>query len=115
VAEKRDEDGSVSGFRVCIDPRPINKMIKSVSYPVPLIREIHEQLKGSVVFTQLDLKSGYNQCRVREEDQEKTTFTWNGVQYCFVGCPFGFKHVTSWFQRIMQTIFIDMHNTLKII
>ncbi|KAI3656138.1 hypothetical protein MP638_003051, partial [Amoeboaphelidium occidentale] len=105
VVPKRDPNGAIKGWRVCIDPRPINQMIKSVHYPLPLIREIFNSLKGSRWFSRLDLKSGFHQFTLSPEHQEVTTFTWNGVQYCFVGTPFGFKHVPAIFQRTLNNIF----------
>lgn len=105
VVTKRDDDGSEKGYRVCIDPRPINLMIPSVSYPIPLISELHEKMDGSKVFSKLDLKSGFHQCIVNENDREKTTFSWEGIQYHYIGVPFGFKHLTSCFQRMMNDVF----------
>jgi hypothetical protein len=104
VVPKRDVDSTVKGWRVCLDLRPLNLLIKSVNYPLPLIKDILESLSGCVVFTRLDLRSSFNQIRIQEDHQIKTTFTWDGAQYCFVGAPFGLKHISSVFQKIMHSL-----------
>jgi hypothetical protein len=105
---KKDEQGNQSGWRVCIDPRPLNKLFPDIKYPLPLIREILEALGTSLVFSKVDLTSSFHQFRLRLVDQIKTTFTWHGTQYCFVGAPFGLKHVTAIFQKTMHEIFKDL-------
>jgi hypothetical protein len=99
---KRDIAGLIKGWRVCIDPRPINLLLPSFNYPLPLIKDILEALKDAVIFSRIDLAQGFCQFQVNVEDQEKTTFTWNGQQYCFVGAPFGFKHIPAQFQQVLS-------------
>jgi hypothetical protein len=65
-------------------------MIPSVNYLLPIIKEPLEKLFGSTVFSGIDLEKGFNQFSVAKKDQEKTTFTWNAVSYCFVS--------SIWFQ-----------------
>jgi hypothetical protein len=108
VVPKRNVKGEIKGWRLCIDPRAINSLIPSISFPLPLIRDLLESLKGSVIFSRLDLKSGYNQFLVNPEDRCKTAFTFGGTQYWFVGSPFGLKHLPAWFQRAMSTLFLDV-------
>ena len=105
VVPKRNPDGTIGGWRVCIDPRLINTLLPSISFPLPLIRELLEKLKGAIVFTQIDLTQGYLQFKVSPEDRDKTTFTWNGKQYRFIGVPFGFKHIPAIFQKVMSDLF----------
>ena len=104
VVPKRDVDSSIKGWRVCLDLRHLNAVMKSVNYPLPLIKDILESVDGSVVFSRLDLKSSFNQIKLRVCDQIKTAFTWNGVQYCFVGVPFGIKPISAVFQKVMLTL-----------
>jgi hypothetical protein len=47
---------------------------------------------------------------MREEDQIKTSFTWFGKHYKFVGTPFGLKHVPSVFQKVMGKLFADLNH-----
>jgi transposase InsO family protein len=104
IVPKRDLDSTVKGWRVCLDLRHVNQLIKSVHYPLPLIKDILESLSGSSVFSRLDLQASFNQIKLKTRDQIKTAFTWAGTQYCFVGVPFGLKHISSVFQKIMHTL-----------
>ena len=104
IVPKRELCGTIKGWRMCLDLRHLNSIIKSVNYPLPLIKDVLESLSNSVVHSRLDLKSSFNQIRLKETDQIKTTFTWNGTQYCFVGVPFGIKSISSVFQKIMMSI-----------
>ena len=99
VVPKRDVAGNIKDYRVCIDPRPLNLMFESVNFPLPIIKEIFEALYGSKVFTRIDLKSAFSQFMIYLKDRYKTTFTWRGTQYHFVGAPFGFKHVHQYSKR----------------
>ncbi|GJW75067.1 putative reverse transcriptase domain-containing protein [Tanacetum coccineum] len=65
------KDGS---FRMCIDCRELNKLTMKNRYPLPRIDDLFDQLQGSSVYSTIDLRSGYHQLRVREEDIPKTAF-----------------------------------------
>ena len=104
VVPKRDVQGNVKGYRLCIDPRPINTLLASVNYPIPLIKDLLETLAGARVFTKLDLRLGFNQFQIPEKDRAITTFTFEGQQYQFRGVPFGFKHTPAVFQKVINSI-----------
>jgi hypothetical protein len=108
IVRKQDVSGKQSGWRVCLDPRKINLLIPSCNYPLPLIHDILNSLKGSIVFSKIDLTSGFLQFILHRLDRKKAVFTLQGVPYEFIGTPFGFKHVPSVFQRVMAKIFRDM-------
>ncbi|GJZ86375.1 putative reverse transcriptase domain-containing protein, partial [Tanacetum coccineum] len=61
-------------FRMCIDYLELNKLTVKNHYPLPRIDDLFDQLQGSSVYSNIDLRSGYHQLRVREEDIPKTTF-----------------------------------------
>nr|GEV91614.1 putative reverse transcriptase domain-containing protein [Tanacetum cinerariifolium] len=67
----KKKDGS---FRMCIDYRELNKITVKNRYPLPRINDLFDQLQGSRVYSKIDLRSGYHQLRVREEDIPKTAF-----------------------------------------
>ncbi|GJU33166.1 putative reverse transcriptase domain-containing protein [Tanacetum coccineum] len=68
------KDGSL---RMCIDYRELNKLTVKNRYPLPRIDDLFDQLQGSQFFSKIDLRSGYHQLRVHEDDIPKTTFIEN--------------------------------------
>ncbi|GKA24191.1 putative reverse transcriptase domain-containing protein [Tanacetum coccineum] len=71
-------------FRICIDYRELNKLTVKNRYPLPRIDDLFDQLQGSRVYSKIDLRSGYHQLRVHEEDISKTTFRTRYGHYEFV-------------------------------
>jgi hypothetical protein len=104
VAEKKDENGVIGLGRLCLDPRLINKQLKDVKYPIPIIKDIFSKLSGKKIFTTLDLKESFLQFPLHHSDKHKTAFTWNGKCYQFRGSPFGLKHLTFIFQMAMKIV-----------
>nr|GEW40353.1 hypothetical protein [Tanacetum cinerariifolium] len=76
----KKKDGS---FRMCIDYRELNKLTVKNRYPLPRIDDLFDQLQGSSVYSKIDLRSGYHQVRVREEDIPKTAFRTHFWHYEF--------------------------------
>ncbi|GKE35248.1 putative reverse transcriptase domain-containing protein [Tanacetum coccineum] len=67
----KKKDGT---FRMCIDYQELNKLMVKNRYPLPIIDDLFDQLQGSSVYSKIDLRSGYHQLRVREEDIPKIAF-----------------------------------------
>nr|GFB82681.1 retrotransposon protein, putative, Ty3-gypsy subclass [Tanacetum cinerariifolium] len=76
----KKKDGS---FRMCIDYRELNKLTIKNRYPLPRIDDLFDQLQGSSVYSKIDLRLGYHQLRVREDDIPKTAFRTRYEHYEF--------------------------------
>nr|GFB44784.1 putative reverse transcriptase domain-containing protein [Tanacetum cinerariifolium] len=81
----KKKDGS---FWMCIDYQELNKLTVKNRYPLPRIDDLFNQLQGSSVNSKIDLRSGYHQLRVREEDIPKTAFITRYGHYEFQAMPF---------------------------
>ncbi|GJW74482.1 putative reverse transcriptase domain-containing protein, partial [Tanacetum coccineum] len=81
----KKKDGS---FRMCIDYRELDKLTVKNRYPLPRIDDLFDQLQGPSVYSKIDLRSGYHQLRVREEDIPKTAFKMRYGHYEFHVMPF---------------------------
>ncbi|GJS40078.1 putative reverse transcriptase domain-containing protein [Tanacetum coccineum] len=80
-------------FRMCIDCLELNKLTVKNRYPLPRIDDLFDQLQGFNVYSKIDLRSGYHQLRVCEEDIPRTTFKTRYGHYEFQVMPFGLTNV----------------------
>lgn len=90
-------------------------MIKKDSYPLPRVDTSLHSFHGSIWFSTLDLKSGYWQVEMSEQDKEKTAFTTGQGLWQFVVMPFGLSNAPATFERLMELVLVDLPWTVCLV
>ncbi|XP_048140267.1 uncharacterized protein LOC125316296 [Rhodamnia argentea] len=98
----RKKDGSM---RLCIDYKQLNQVTVKNKYPLPRIDDLFDQLRGATVFSKINLRTGYNQSRIKKEDIPKSAFRIRYGHYEFTIIPFGLTNTPAAFMDPMHRVF----------
>ncbi|MCO5612738.1 hypothetical protein L7F22_067007 [Adiantum nelumboides] len=101
-------------YRMCVDYRALNRITIKNRFPVPRVEDLFDKLQGSTYFSRIDLKSGYHQIRIVDEDIVKTAFRTTFGLYEYLAMPFGLTNAPATFNRMMERIFRPHRNFIGV-
>ena len=102
LVEKKD-----GSLRMVVDYRGLNEVTIKNKYPLPMINDLFDRLQGAKVFSKIDLRSGYHQLKIREQDIPKMAFTTMYGLYEYTVMSFGLTNVPAYFMNMMNKVFME--------
>jgi hypothetical protein len=92
---------------MCVDYRPLNEVTIKNKYPLPRIGILFDQLSGACYFSKIDLRLGYHQIKIHQEDIPKTAFSTRYGLYEYTVMSFGLTNALAYFMYLMNSIFTE--------
>ena len=102
LVEKKD-----GSLRMVVDYRGLNEVTIKNKYPLPMINDLFDRLQGAKVFSKIDLRSGYHQLKIRDQDIPKTAFTTRYGLYEYTVMSFGLTNAPAYFMNLMNKVFME--------
>ena len=111
IVNKKDDFGTATDHRLCIDYRRLNAHTIKDAYPLPRIDDLLHQFGDSKYFSTTDMLMGYNQIGMDPADMYKTAFVTPFGFYMWKVMPFGLCNVPATFQKFVDKLFSKYHDT----
>jgi hypothetical protein len=93
--------------RMCVDYHSLNEVTIKNKYPLPIIDDMFDQLKGACVFSKIDLRSRYHQLKIRASNIPKTAFITQYGLYEYTVMSFGLTNAPAYFMYLMNKVFME--------
>ena len=93
-------------WRMCVDFMDLNRAYPKDSYPLPRIDTLVDSTTRHQLLSFMDAFLGYNQIKMEETDQEKTSFVTSQGLFCYKVMPFGLKNIGVTYQILMNKMFV---------
>ena len=94
-------------WRMCVDYTDLNKACPKDSYPLPQIDLLVDSMAGHQLLSFMDAFSDYNQIKLEQSNQEKTSFVTSQGLFCYKVIPFKLKNVGATYQRLVNKMFVQ--------